>query len=119
MKKSEVMKLLTIASAFDSRRITDEHVAAWFEVIGDLEYPVSAEAVRRHFRTSERWLLPVHVTDGVAVILSERTWDGPVLSAEENALCAAAGVPPEEFVERRDDHGWVAHLRSRWLGIES
>lgn len=122
MKKSEVLKLLTIASAFDSRRPTDEQVDAWFAVIGDLDYGDAERAVREHFRESISWMLPGHVVAGVRAIQAERAWEPPVLSREEAELCAAAGVPAEEFEERRRSAGfeeWVAHLRSRWQGIGS
>lgn len=119
MKKSEVLRLLTIASAFDNRRPTDEQVDAWFAVIGDLDYGDAAAAVREHFRESTAWMLPGHVVAGVRAIEAARAWDPPVLTAAEAQLCAAAGVPAEEFVHRRDDAEWVAHLRTRWLGVET
>lgn len=119
MKKSEVLKLLTIASAFDSRRPTDEQIDAWYSVIGDLDYHDAEAAVREHYRRSTEWLMPAHIVEGVAWIMNERAWEIPKLSREDAELCAAAGVSPEEFVERRDEPGWVEHLRARWLGIES
>lgn len=123
MKKSEVLKLLTIASAFDNRRPTDEQVDAWFAVIGDLDYSDSEQAVREHFRESTDWMLPGHVVAGVRALRAERAWEPPALTPDEAVLCAAAGVPAEEFVERRrtdpDFDGWVAHLKSRWLAVES
>lgn len=118
MKKSEVLKILTIASAFDSRRPTDEQIEAWFSVIGDLPFPEAEIAVREHFRTSREYFMPVHVIDGVRAQLTEQAWEPPALTAEERELCTAAGVPAEEFAERRDDTEWIAHLRSKWLGIE-
>lgn len=119
MKKSEVLKLLTIASAFDNRRPTDEQVDAWFAVIGDLDYLDAERAVREHFRESTEWMLPAHVVAGVRWIEAQRAWSVPALTDDEARLCAVAGVPAEEFVERRDDTEWIAHLKSRWLGIGS
>ncbi|PRI11906.1 hypothetical protein [Leucobacter massiliensis] len=118
MKKSEVAKLLAIVSAFDHRRVAAEHVEAWAAVIGHLPFGDAEEAVRRHLQTSHEWLMPVHVVEGVAALRRERAWEPPVLTPEERQLCAAAGVPAEEFVERRDEPGWVDHLRGKWLGIE-
>ncbi|WP_449281227.1 hypothetical protein [Leucobacter sp.] len=119
MKKSEVLKILTIASAFDSRRPTDEQIEAWFSVIGDLPFREAEIAVREHFRTSREYFMPVHVIEGVQAVLAEQAWEPPALTPEEQQLCAAAGVPAEEFVERRDDSEWITHLRSKWMGIES
>lgn len=117
MKKSEVLKLLTIASAFDNRRPTDEQVDAWHAVIGDLEFGLAEVAIKNHFQTSDRWLMPVHIVDGVAAIKSAHKWDIPRLRPDELQLCLAANVSPEEFVERREDQEWVNHLKAKWLGI--
>lgn len=118
MKKSEIAKLLAVAAEVDRQPVTSERVEVWFVLVGHLEFGPAAEAVSRHFQTSERWLMPVHVIEGVAALLNEQAWEPPALTADERALCSAAGVPAEEFVERRDDTEWIAHLRSKWLGIE-
>lgn len=119
MKKSEVAKLLAIVSAFDNRRVEAEHVEAWFAVVGEFDFSDAAEAVREHLRSSHEWLMPVHIVEGITGLKRERAWEPPALTAAEQMLCAAAGVPAEEFVERRDDHEWIAHLRSRWLAVEA
>lgn len=118
MKKSQVAGLLAAASAFDNRRLTPEQVEAWHELVGDLDAGDAMEAMKRHFKASHEYLMPVHIVEGVAEIRRERSWEPPVLSPAEAELCAVAGVPPEEFVERRSDVEWVAHLKSKWLGVE-
>lgn len=61
MNKTEMAKLLTIASAIDNRKLTTEAVEAWFMVIGDIDYDVAVEAVRQHFDASTDYLVPNHV----------------------------------------------------------
>lgn len=119
MKKSEVAGLLAAASAFDNRRLTVEQVEAWHGLLGDLDAGDAMAAMKRHFLSSREYLMPVHIAEGVAELHRERAWETPALTSEEAQLCAAAGVPAEEFVERRGDTEWVAHLKARWLGVES
>ncbi|WP_052961592.1 MULTISPECIES: hypothetical protein [unclassified Leucobacter] len=118
MKKSEVAGLLAAASAYDHRRVAEAHVEAWHGLLADVAKDDAFEAMRRHFASSDRYLMPVHIIEGAAAIRQERAWTPPELTAAERTICAAAGIPAEEFVERRDDADWVAHLKSKWLGIE-
>lgn len=116
MKKSEVAGLLAAASAFDNRRVTPEQVEAWHSLFVELDPADTMEAMKRHFRSSREYLMPVHIVEGVQAILQERHWAGPQLTTEEHRLCVAAGVSPEEYEDRRDDPGfdeWVDHLRQR------
>lgn len=117
MMKSEVAKLLTVAAEFDGKSVTAERVELWFTMIGEFEYEDAARAVKGHYLSSEWPLKPVHVVEGVADLHYERAWEPPTLTPDEQKLCIAAGIPAEEFVERRDDTEWVAHLRSKWLGV--
>lgn len=71
MNKSDVAKVLTIASAVDNRRVEPETVNAWFELIGDLSVEVAVEAVRLHQRESDDYLMPVHVRRNAARVLRE------------------------------------------------
>ena len=120
MTKEEIAKLLAVAAELDPRvTVTVPKVEAWHSILGDMDAESAWAAVREHYRTSDAVLMPVHVVDGVAALLRARAWDTPVLTPEEAQLCAAAGVPAEEFVERRDDADWIAHLKSKWLGVES
>lgn len=122
MTKEEIAKLLAVASELDPRvTVTVPKVEAWFSILGDVDAALAWEAARSHYRQSDAVLMPVHIVEGVAELRRERAWEPPVLSREEAELCAAAGVPAEEFEERRRSTGfeeWVAHLRSRWQGIE-
>jgi hypothetical protein len=64
MNKIEVAKLLARASAVDGRRVTEETVAAWWELLADVEYDAAVEALKSHYMTSEKYLMPAHVLKG-------------------------------------------------------
>ena len=72
MNKTEMAQVLTIASAIDNRKLSPEAVEAWFAVVGDFDYDVAVEAVRRHFRESAEYLIPNHITVIGAGIIRER-----------------------------------------------
>jgi len=61
MDKLEVAKLLTIVSTVDNRKVAEETVLGWYELIGDIDYDVALEAVRMHQKESAEWLMPAHV----------------------------------------------------------
>jgi len=72
MNKTQVAKLLTIASAVDNRRVEPETVNAWFELIGDLPVDVALQAVRMHQRESDEYLMPVHVRRNALKVFADR-----------------------------------------------
>jgi hypothetical protein len=72
VNKSDVAKILTIASAVDNRTVAPETVNAWFELIGYLSVDVALEAVRMHQRDSQDYLMPIHVRRNAARVISER-----------------------------------------------
>ena len=61
MNKTEVAKLLTVASGVDNRNVSAEVVEVWFPIVGHLEYEIALEALKIHFKESTDWLLPAHV----------------------------------------------------------
>lgn len=61
MNKTEMAKLLTMASAIDNRKIGTETVEAWFMVIGDIEFEIAVEALKTHFNDSSEYLIPNHI----------------------------------------------------------
>lgn len=64
MTDADVARVLTHAAAFDQRTIGAADVAAWAEVIGDLELDDCLEAVAAHFGSSQDRLMPFHVRRG-------------------------------------------------------
>lgn len=54
MNKLQVQALLTYASAFDNRIVTDIQVAAWMEALAnDMRLDVAKEAIRQFFASPE------------------------------------------------------------------
>ena len=120
MTKKDIAKLLAVAAELDPRvLVTMAKVEAWHSILGDVEPDLAWEAVRAHYRESDAVLMPAHVVDRAAAILQARAWEPPALTADERILCEAAGIPAEEFVERRGDEEWIAHFKSKWLGIQA
>lgn len=75
MNRVEVSKLLTRASAIDNRIVTEETVAAWWELLGMVEYDLAVEAVNEHFRKSTDYLLPAHIIQGARIARDRRERD--------------------------------------------
>lgn len=71
MNRSELRDLLGFASAFDGRSVTDEAVEAWYEILRPFHLDQAMQAVKNHFSTSDRKLMPFHVVDGVRKIREE------------------------------------------------
>jgi len=54
MRRSECVKLLTaIAAVFPTFAVDEERAAVWFDLIGDLEYPVADLALRKVLATAK------------------------------------------------------------------
>jgi hypothetical protein len=65
MNKTEVAKLLTMASAIDNRTVGTETVEAWFMVIGELDFEDATTVMFQHFRNSTEYLTPRQIIIGV------------------------------------------------------
>lgn len=63
MNIDQVASLLARISYVDNRNVTDEAVAAWFSVIGDVPYDLAIQAYEAHFRESTAYLMPSHVLE--------------------------------------------------------
>jgi len=61
MNRNDVIDVLTKIAAFDRRTIGEGDIAAWQETIGHLDRDDALTAVTTHFRSSETWLMPVHL----------------------------------------------------------
>ena len=103
MNSSEVARLLGAASAFDRRTVGDADVVAWQAVLDDVPFADALEAVKRHYRDGEAWLMPVHVRRGAAEIARER----------ERAARATgwapgqAGVPKDQALPSISSAAWT------------
>lgn len=77
MNSEETFKLLEVAQAFDNRTIDDRAVIAWSAVLAELDYEDCLAAVLEHFKTSEVYLMPIHVRQGAQAAARERAARSP------------------------------------------
>ena len=93
MNIQETNQLLIRMQVIDNRQIGDATVIAWHELVGDLDYAASVEAVKLHQRESTVYLTPAHVRANVERIvlagLGARDDEfGNALEVDEPALAA-------------------------------
>lgn len=82
MNKTEVAKLLTMASAIDNRTVGTETVEAWFMVIGDLDFDDATTVMFQHFRNSAEYLTPRQIILGVDELNRKRAAEARRLQHE-------------------------------------
>jgi len=65
VKKSEIAKILTIASALDNWVTVDEpRILAWeLALIPAVTYEFAVDALGRHYSHSAKSIMPVHIND--------------------------------------------------------
>ena len=61
MLKSEVAQLLVFSASVEGREATELEVAAWFELLSDVEFAAAAAIAREHYRNEPRRLWPADV----------------------------------------------------------
>jgi hypothetical protein len=59
--KKQIANMLTVCSHFDGRTLEPETFDAWHLLLGDLPYEDVEDAVRVHYRTSVKWIMPGHI----------------------------------------------------------
>jgi hypothetical protein len=136
MTKTETAQLLTLVAAFDRRTIGDADVEAWHLIVADLEPNDCMEAVRSHYMTETRWLMPADVRTFAKN--AERRREGQRRVAEREAEIAAENpgelharnvaaltvgqsVPVDDPVraERRAELRKAAHARRESVAAEA
>lgn len=65
MLKSEVAKLLVFSASVEGREATELEVAAWHELLKDVEYADAADVAREHYRGVSRRLWPADVRNAI------------------------------------------------------
>ena len=66
MTEAEVAELLGLAALVDQRKIDDPTVMYWHKILADVRYDYAIEALDEFRRTSTEYLVPGHITQGVA-----------------------------------------------------
>jgi hypothetical protein len=59
--KKQIADMLTVCSHFDGRTLEPETFDAWYLLLGDLPYEDVENAVRTHYRTDRRWIMPADI----------------------------------------------------------
>jgi hypothetical protein len=91
VNKTEVAKLLTLVSAFDSRTVGIDTVEAWFPIMQGIDVDQAVTVVRNHFATSTAYLMPAHITAGVEKLSGPRK-----LSSDVSLYCKEHGWPIDD-----------------------
>ena len=61
MTLDDISDLLAICAQFDGRTVNDETPAAWLMLLEDIPPEDAADAVRTHYRTDRRWIMPADI----------------------------------------------------------
>ena len=90
MNLADTARVLTKISAYDRRTIGEADVAAWHEVLGDLEAGDCLAAVAAYYTTETRWLMPADVRAYAEAAAKRRK------AAARRQLLRDAGWPDSE-----------------------
>jgi hypothetical protein len=75
VNRAETYDLLTAIAAVDNRQFDDATVLMWFQILGHIDPTDAGQAVAEHFRSSDAYLMPVHIArlaDGYAKTRNHR-----------------------------------------------
>lgn len=71
MNRAEAGQLLALIAKVDNRQLDDTKTVLWSKVLMDVPYNAAAEAVSRHFASSDEYLMPIHVLRGAQAVMAE------------------------------------------------
>jgi hypothetical protein len=69
---ADAYELLAVAQTFDRRTVGDFDAEAWRRAMHGLQLEDAKAAIVEHYTTSDTWLMPAHVRDGVKRIRRDR-----------------------------------------------
>lgn len=110
MDVNEVQVILTQASAFDERKVSPELAAAWWHIIGHLDYRTAHEAMKEHYRRSRFRMLPADI---LAIAAELAPAPEVALSASVDEFCAAVGISRVEYELHALDRSWMEEVAAR------
>lgn len=111
MNTEEVTMLLTRIQVLDNRQVDQLTIEAWEPLMASTTYDDAVAAVNEHFRTSERYLLPVHVVEGARSARRRRIDAVRLTVHEPEYVETAAGMRYCKACEvREDEHEHFAQL---------
>lgn len=110
MNRFETAQMLSYVSEIDGRRVTDEAVNVWMDLLGSFEFEEVRQAVIRHSTESTEFLKPAHVVKLVKTARRERlkqvTNEIRVSNADDRR---GPDAPAEIFAEFRRVRGEVSN----------
>jgi hypothetical protein len=122
----ETIDLLTVAAAYDRRKVGEADAIAWHAAIGDLPFEDSRAAVVAHYQESGDWLMPSHVRTRVKDARRQRIFDAgipappPELLDDPVAYGAALQAAATALADGRDpDAAMAAIARQRPRELEA
>lgn len=98
MTTDELAKLLARITVLDNRQVDRLTLEAWTPIVGELDYQDALDAVNEHFRTSDRYLLPVHIVTGAAAAKRRRLTRPPhIHTVVSDAGYCSCGIRDTDF----------------------
>lgn len=61
MTPQQIGAVLGKCAAYDRRTVGETDIHAWTEALDGITYAEALEAVRRHYRADDAWLMPAHI----------------------------------------------------------
>lgn len=110
MKKSEMAKVLAFAQGADRRELNELSVDTWHDLLGEMTFEVALRAVKDHYREQSRPVFPADIIARAAEMVEVAPWD---VDPAATAAAATFGVSVEEYLERRDEPGFLDSLTRR------
>lgn len=93
MNLTETAQLLALAKQFDNRNYDKVTVAAWQELLDDIDYRDAVEAVKRHFMESTEYLKLAHIRTGAQTIANRRLGRQRAAELEQQRRLELEGPP--------------------------
>lgn len=101
MTREEVAFLLGIIATFDRRTVGEAEVISWHQLLERHQIGDAVEAVRRHFKHSDKFLMPVHLIEGMKAVRADR--HEQTRHAEISGRPAPAfAFPTPDYIAARD-----------------
>lgn len=100
MEEPDAFQLLTLASARDGRPVSPSIARVWADDLSDVPLDLGVEAVRLHYRESDKWVMPVHILRNAARIRDQRALErGPEFCRQHDGY----PVPCERCAREEQD----------------
>lgn len=114
MSPADAGKLLALCAAFDNRKpdTSGMAAAAWADALGGLSFEDCAAAIRKHYRETDRYIMPSHVRAGVDK-LNELRAARLRASDEWREERRAVEAPPEQRVKPEAIRAFIEQFAAR------